>query len=529
MKTTRATGNDVAAAAKRFNDRRWLKQGTWPGKLLWFAPILESFSAEWTGRVLEPRLEIRDYACIGGLGKTAYDCLIGDSCFADVRGAMEENHRRDGTAYFHDYSRRCEETVATWVEFSETIHDRAESLDTLSNAEVGGLLHQYFVQMRENGSFMDTIIVLADLLGDVVGREVEGFLAMHGVEDPGAYGIFLDVHMPAPRKTNIALAEASLRVLIASVRASGAEELFLTESPQKIMERSRRSDPSLVRAIEEHIARFGWLNTYSFSGHPFTAEEIVTFVQEALGEPIDARPAVDKSSPLRDRIASLTLPSSVADLLLATSRLAYINTAKDDAHQLTWQNIQPLIATIMRRLQCTRDELTLCLPGELETALTTLSLDRDSIARRQDGWTLLKTGDELTIIEGAADVEHFRGRSKSFLPFDTPILHGRPIVAGLVRGRARVVLTASDGNRVETGDILVATNTNPDFIPAMRRAAAFVTDTGNLICHAVIAAREFRKPCVIATQIATQVIAEGEWLEVDGTTGIVRRLDKEAV
>jgi pyruvate,water dikinase len=117
----------------------------------------------------------------------------------------------------------------------------------------------------------------------------------------------------------------------------------------------------------------------------------------------------------------------------------------------------------------------------------------------------------------------------SFLAFDAPTLQGRPIVSGRVRGRARVVLTASDGDRVATGDILVATNTNPDFIPAMRRAAAFVTDTGNLICHAVIAAREFHKPCVISTQIATQVIVDGEWLEVDGETGLVTRLGKEPV
>jgi len=81
---------------------------------------------------------------------------------------------------------------------------------------------------------------------------------------------------------------------------------------------------------------------------------------------------------------------------------------------------------------------------------------------------------------------------------------------------------------VKVGDVLVATDTNPDFIPAMRRASAFVTDAGNLICHAVIAAREFKKPCVIATRIATQVLKEGEWVDVDGASGVVTRLNTVA-
>lgn len=68
--------------------------------------------------------------------------------------------------------------------------------------------------------------------------------------------------------------------------------------------------------------------------------------------------------------------------------------------------------------------------------------------------------------------------------------------------------------------------TTPDFVPAMQRAAAIVTDEGGILCHAAIIAREMRKPCVIGTKIATRVFKDGDLIEVDADKGIVRKLTK---
>ncbi len=95
---------------------------------------------------------------------------------------------------------------------------------------------------------------------------------------------------------------------------------------------------------------------------------------------------------------------------------------------------------------------------------------------------------------------------------------------GLVRGRAKVVLTPADSKKVLNGDVLVATMSTPDFLPAMTRAAAFVTDIGGITCHAAIVAREMRKPCVIGTKNATEVFKDGDLVEVDAEKGIVRKV-----
>jgi phosphohistidine swiveling domain-containing protein len=101
-------------------------------------------------------------------------------------------------------------------------------------------------------------------------------------------------------------------------------------------------------------------------------------------------------------------------------------------------------------------------------------------------------------------------------------VHGQVASPGRIRGSARIVLTNKDLSKVSDGDVLVSPMTRPDFLPAMKISAAFVTDEGGITCHAAIVARELKKPCVIGTKIATQVLHDGDLVEVDADSGVVR-------
>jgi pyruvate,water dikinase len=68
--------------------------------------------------------------------------------------------------------------------------------------------------------------------------------------------------------------------------------------------------------------------------------------------------------------------------------------------------------------------------------------------------------------------------------------------------------------------------TTPDYVPAMNKAAAFVTDEGGITCHAAIVAREMKKPCVIATRFGTKMFKDGDLIEVDADNGIIRKIKK---
>jgi phosphoenolpyruvate synthase/pyruvate phosphate dikinase len=75
---------------------------------------------------------------------------------------------------------------------------------------------------------------------------------------------------------------------------------------------------------------------------------------------------------------------------------------------------------------------------------------------------------------------------------------------------------------VQKGDILVAQSTRPAWTPLFAIAAAVVTDTGSILSHAAVVAREYGIPAVLGTGTATRTLRDGQMVEVDGTAGVVR-------
>jgi phosphoenolpyruvate synthase/pyruvate phosphate dikinase len=106
-------------------------------------------------------------------------------------------------------------------------------------------------------------------------------------------------------------------------------------------------------------------------------------------------------------------------------------------------------------------------------------------------------------------------------------LRGQVANKGKIKGIVRIVASAKELGKVKEGDILVAAMTMPKYLPAMRKASAFVTDEGGLTSHAAITAREMHKPCIVGTKIATNFLREGDLVEVDADIGIVRLLKRK--
>ncbi|AEF40567.1 phosphoenolpyruvate synthase [Hoyosella subflava] len=102
-----------------------------------------------------------------------------------------------------------------------------------------------------------------------------------------------------------------------------------------------------------------------------------------------------------------------------------------------------------------------------------------------------------------------------------PLITGLGAAPGRATGAVRLLAMPSAGHRLADGDILVAPMTNPDWIPAIRRAAAVITDSGGMTCHAAIVARELGVPCVVGARTATSVLSDGEIVTVDGASGEV--------
>jgi pyruvate,water dikinase len=100
-------------------------------------------------------------------------------------------------------------------------------------------------------------------------------------------------------------------------------------------------------------------------------------------------------------------------------------------------------------------------------------------------------------------------------------VRGLAASAGRAIGPARIIRSPAEFKRLQVGDVLVAPATTPAWTPLFARAAAVVTDTGSVLAHATLVAREYGIPAVVGTSDATIRLRDGQQVLVDGTTGIV--------
>jgi pyruvate,water dikinase len=101
------------------------------------------------------------------------------------------------------------------------------------------------------------------------------------------------------------------------------------------------------------------------------------------------------------------------------------------------------------------------------------------------------------------------------------LLSGAPASPGIASGPVKIVMDPSKIDKVLDGDMLVAEMTTPDFVPAMKRASAIVTDRGGRTAHAAIVSRELGIPCIVGAEKATTTLKDGQVITVDGANGKV--------
>lgn len=107
---------------------------------------------------------------------------------------------------------------------------------------------------------------------------------------------------------------------------------------------------------------------------------------------------------------------------------------------------------------------------------------------------------------------------------NSQIIKGNCASRGKVTGRVRVLLNASENDKLEDGEVLVTFMTSPDFMSAARRCSAIVTNLGGITSHAAIISRELGIPCVVGAKNATEVLKTGDIVEVDADKGEIKIL-----
>jgi len=199
----------------------------------------------------------------------------------------------------------------------------------------------------------------------------------------------------------------------------------------------------------------------------------------------------------------------------------YLHDFRKEMQMKTTYSFYLLLKEVARRFKLNINDLEWLYYEDIKRLLRTGKFGKQEIKLRKKAVYVLvnKTG-----------IKRFGGKkaivlAKKVLNQDitkTRYIKGTPVSPGKLIAKVKVCNGSEEALRkVKRGDILVTGMTLPNYVPAMKKAGAIITNEGGLTCHAAIIARELGKPCIVGLKIATKLLKDGDLVEVDAYKGIV--------
>jgi len=405
-------------------------------------------------------------------------------------------------------------------------------LSEMSNHEMLAVLNIIWERACEL-HFWGVIPVATDMehftLSSALQQAAEQKIASLHLDIPAAECVSI---LTAPREETIAMKE---RQIVLDMAKEVRQRDSLAKNPSQV-DQVIKNDPHLHHGLDTLVDQFCWLH-YGYQGPARGREQFVELIARLLTKEIvdleleELRTRADTlQQKQQSLIAKLELTEWEQRLFSTAAKYTYLKGLRVDVRSRTnyWYDL--MFTELTKRFQgltitdlrySTIDEVrSLLAAGRMPTTV------EERRARRE--WSIFyleESGRGIILGQKGQDLFDQTVADEAFTePIDE--ISGQVASPGLARGTVKIIFGISDLGKVEHRDILVANATNPDYLPAMYKASAFVTDHGGITSHAAIVAREMHKPCIIGTRLATKTLKDGDTVEVDAQHGIVRVLKR---
>ena len=283
--------------------------------------------------------------------------------------------------------------------------------------------------------------------------------------------------------------------------------------------------------LKNHKEKYEWLSMRFIENTPFDLDYFKQRL-ERIDNPKQELERITKSleenkNKFFNLLNSLNLSEEDRKLFITVNQLSLLRQRRDIGRRKTFYNIQPLFKKMLSVLGCDYSVLLSYLTKDViqhlkeEKSLTAKSDIQEYIYMFKEG--------NFKFIKNENVLEQLKqeGIQKSLKIDNSTEIKGRIAHRGKVQGKVKIIKLRSiekDIAELKKGEILVTISTKPEFVIAMEKAAAFITDEGGITCHAAIVAREMNKPCIVGTNVATKVLKDGDLVEVDAEKGVVRKI-----
>lgn len=285
-------------------------------------------------------------------------------------------------------------------------------------------------------------------------------------------------------------------------------------------------NPEIMEKIKDHQKKYFWKNNGYSSAKELQVEDFVKEIKEILNKGIDVDKKIkdfediEKNKEKKDKLLHEINDPELTELIEINNIIFRIHDYRKEVMTIYLTYLDMFHNEASKRYNVDVELVRYIKSDELDKVPEL----KEELKERRKLSLFIFFPDEDYLFTGKEAREYVDELNKARGIQETRIIKGNCASKGKARGIVKVCRGEKEISKMKEGNILVACMTQPEFVPAMKKAAAVITDEGGLTCHAAIVSRELGIPCVIGAKIATNVLKDGDVVEVDADKGEIRKL-----
>lgn len=296
-------------------------------------------------------------------------------------------------------------------------------------------------------------------------------------------------------------------------------------------------DEKIISAIEDHKNKYGWMKAYDLEHdnmETYDTKYYLSRIKELLNEDVLVlinsieNKRLDSDKEFDELLNNNNFNELIKNILIAMRDFIYLQTLLSESYtRMMFMGKISIMKEIVYRIHKDIESyVSLDFDEQREVIYDAKNYDV-YVEKNKYGKARIKIDSYRKIFKGK-DIKLLKQKVNDYcLSFvkekmqNANVISGTSVNGGIVKGKAKIIKTMKDLDKIHTGDILIANMTRPDYVTVFNKVAAFVTDEGGLTCHAAIVSKEFNVPCIVGTQFATQILKDNTFIEVDANNGII--------
>ncbi len=302
-----------------------------------------------------------------------------------------------------------------------------------------------------------------------------------------------------------------------------------------------KNNVNIDELIDKHIEKYAWIKgPLEFEDTCFTKEEYIerlnNLANDNIEEKIENILQVRKNNDIEyiSILKQYSFSTKILKLIEAIRNFIFLRTYTTEySDKLFYTGRHTIFKEITQRTNVVDSDLIMLTDKEILDTINNGKMDSEIselLEDRKKGFAMIWINGAVLTVFGNESIDIQNEIAKVYKTTDDTHIDVEDVIAGDIAnkgkasGIARILTSYEDIYKVQKGDIIVATMTTPDYIFAMEKAAAFITDEGGITCHAAILSREFNVPCIVGTIDATDKIKDGDLIEVDAYNGKIYKI-----